>query len=464
MKIFGISLLILSASLMANEMCTSLCGGCIDNLADSTCAKVEVLCRCTAVRDSLVADSIQKAELRKANAKTLVQQIQETCDGEFCSYLIFFENRHIKTLRPTKTPVPATRLRLYRETSSAKEDTTALLKLTPECQNFCGVCPENSTDSTCIKIENICKCSAFAAQEKALAEKATADSLQRIEAFLKRSENLERSVDSVFEFADSTESLSLSLTLRRSDFFLVDVRSLTKKELEPKPDTAAIIVLPPADSTKDTNVISITVIAPDSAKPEAVQPQQPKKNLRNFYAGLSLQAGEFYEHYLFGKEIARNMTFEGGLGAIFRWYFYEFGSFQLGLGADYQYADYDLGDYDAGIKYQSIIAEIPLSFRFGFPVGLGRSLAPFISISLNVRKPIYAWTTVWYYDEASYGDVYNIEDFEFLSFLGLGIELFRHVSIEWQFLLSSLRTYDGDNWDCWRNGTNTWRLKLDFAF
>lgn len=495
MKIFGISLLVLSASLFANEMCTSLCGSCIDNLQDSTCAKVESLCSCTAVRDSLVQDSIQKAArlaeirdslvqdsirkvaAREASAKKLVQQIQNNCEGEFCAFLISFENDSVSRVQPVKSPVPATRLKFYHKNAAAS-DTTALLKLSPECQNFCGLCPENPTDSTCIKIDKTCQCSAFAAQEKSLVEKAKADSVQKIEAFLKRSENLELSADSIMAFADSAQSLSLSVTFRNEDFFLIDVRNLSSKAPEQAPDPAAIIALPPDSTKQDSNIVSVTVFTPDSITPE--QPK-PAENLRHFYAGLSLQAGQIYEHYLFGKELARNESFEGGLGAIFRWYMYPYGSFQFGLGAVYQYSDYDILDREAGVSYHNIVGEIPLSFRFGFPVGLGHAIVPFISTSLNVRKPIYAWTYVWYEKsyswwkegyrhESSYedsrdlNDFYDPEDFEFLNFIGFGVEIFRHVSIEWQLLIMSLRTYDGDNWECYNEGTDTWRLKLDFAF
>ena len=109
------------------------------------------------------------------------------------------------------------------------------------------------------------------------------------------------------------------------------------------------------------------------------------------------------------------------------------------------------------------MAEIPFEFRFGFPIG-SVPIKPFASVSIHIRKPIYQWTKIdasFYYDE--WGNAAAITDWELVSFIGAGIELSRHFSFEFQWVLGNFYTNDSDFDLAYRLG-DTWRFKIDVAF
>jgi hypothetical protein len=64
---------------------------------------------------------------------------------------------------------------------------------------------------------------------------------------------------------------------------------------------------------------------------------------------------------------------------------------------------------------------------------------------------------------------YKSEDWEFLEYVGVGIEFNRFISLQWQFLLLSTVTYsDYQYYGNYFNNTNadeiTWRVILDIAW
>ena len=217
------------------------------------------------------------------------------------------------------------------------------------------------------------------------------------------------------------------------------------------------------------------------------------KKERNFYKGISLGFEQFQEVSVANYDVKKADEVYNhlglNLGFFMRWYFYSAGSFQIGLNGIWHHGRYALDGsnfdarwyvlyyhHDVSIDYHNIMAEIPLTVRFGLPF----KYSPYISLSAHIRKPIYAWVEYdanisWsidddYYDPWSYhfGDfnssdgAYTADDWEFIGFVGAGLEISRHVSIQWQVVCINAVTYSNEHIN-YRLG-ESWRLSLDFAW
>ena len=468
--------LFVSAPLFANEMCTQLCVPCKENPADSTCARIDTLCSCQALIDSIQAAETARTEKVKALKETLKTNLSENCQKEFCAFKVHIENEELQYFHKAKLPTSIKETISNLQTTNAATDTAstseALITLSSECQNFCGFCPaEKPQDSSCARIESICKCKAFADQEARLVEKAKADSIQKFQELFKKTENLSLAADSICAFQKTVPDSMLHVTLQKSDMTILDIQTFK----EPSTDTVpAAPLAPPADTTKSSK---------DSVQPPRSHAHNHvhvistgSSDYRHFYLGLSFHGGQVYDRSLLDRETSRETSITIGADVFMRSYIYKWGSFQWGLGAVYQYGEYDLLDYRssrAGIAYHNIIAELPLEFRFGFPIG--QAFSPFFSLNWNIRKPIYQWYNWYfesngdYYRSDSYGDEWNSSsyassDFEFLGFFGLGVEIYRHFSLEWQWLVDAKSTYADNKGKPFEDGTETWRIKLDIVF
>lgn len=166
--------------------------------------------------------------------------------------------------------------------------------------------------------------------------------------------------------------------------------------------------------------------------------------LENKIAGTTVEANEFYHH------IGAN------LGIVMRWQLNHWMSFLTGLSAIYHHGQYEMTCRGGGtINYHNIMAEIPLQLRYAISFNRTR-VRPFASISTNIVKPIYMW------DE--YDGAYAIQDWEFLEYLGFGVELNRHVAIQWQPLLYSIRTNAPEKWAPYDGGIDSWRMTFEFTW
>lgn len=484
MKFTLLGIFLLSGSLFASEMCVSLCKPCAENPADSTCARIDSQCHCAAVIDSVQKQELLAAQIKSSATEKLAQNIQDSCKKSFCAFQIAFSGDSLKTFQRTKIPVSKKRLKFYKldkADSVAAKDTSNIqpIALSGECKNFCAFCPaEKSADSNCIRIENLCGCAAFAEREFQIAEKAKADSVQKIEKFIKRKELLKLAADSIYAHYTNAKEASFTVTIRKEDFFIVDIRKSETKIEEP---SNAIISIP-QDSSKnlsDSLKINPKQNAEITTKDKPAQISgEAEKQWRVFYPGISLQIGHIRDNGIAGNDVSQDFGIFTGLGVSLRAYFYKYGSFQTGINAVYQYANYafiHLGDYydrffNGGIEYHSVSAEIPLEFRFGFP--LWKGLCPFASYNFNIRKPIYAWYNWYIASESHYyrtdGDEWNSSqykssDFDFMGYFGIGLEVYRHISLEFQWLLHSISTYADDTTTPYDKG-DTWRIKIDIAF
>lgn len=337
------------------------------------------------------------------------------------------------------------------------------------CIELCSSCLNGDSTPACTKVEKLCKCNAMLEglqQELATSNTTPMDSVAPAVP------------DSVDADTMPADQAALDTNAQQAD-------SLAKVDSSGQNDSTDVVTTP-----QDTQVVENTTAAVVAEKEKVVE-----KKDRIFYFGLSLGFEQFQEKTVANYEVEAPYAFYDHLGAnlgfFLRWYFYRAGSFQLGLNAVYHHGYYDIEEsdfrigeeryyysHDVSINYHSIMAEIPLTFRFGIPF----VLSPYLSLDIHVRKPIYAWIDYdvdvsmrlgdYYeysnrdYDYDDYGTsngAFTESDWEFLGYLGFGIEFTRHVSIQWQMLLINAVTNISEpiNYELL---VDTWRINLDIAF
>lgn len=350
------------------------------------------------------------------------------------------------------------------------------------CLELCSSCMNEDKQDVCTKVEVLCKCS---------------DILEKLRQELEQASQIPPDTNTL-----PSDTLAMSDSAEFKDSTMTNQDSLNVIDSNAVTQTQA-----PLDSV-DTNSVTQTQAPLDSVdsnsplvEKERVsslqEPESPanENKQRIFYFGISLGFEQFQE-----KTVANRKVVEAGgiynhlgadLGFLLRWYFKTATSIQTGLNSIYHHgynsiegSDFKVGfgdafyNRDVTIEYHSLMVEVPLTFRLGVPY----VISPYVSLSIHVRKPIYVWMDYdvdisWtmgdyfsfnnrdynYDDNSSMSGAFAEEDWEFLGFLGFGIELTRHFSVQWQLLLLNIVTYSEETLN-YRLFDETWRLNLDFAF
>lgn len=473
-------LIFFAVPLLAGEMCASLCTTCTTNPTDSICSRIDSLCYCSKVLDSIQQVEIQKAKAQESAVATLSKEIKSLCSRKFCSLELKFHGDSLVEVKKSADPA-IIKSKEHDDSTKTEEPAGTLLTQTEECRNFCAICPEEKrNDSNCAQIENICGCLAFAEQTERLAQKAKADSLQQLEEWIARNRNLKASADSILKFQKECGDSLFMVTFASKDFQILDIR---KTEISsPKPPQNIVtnrdFVALQDSASRSLQVLRESAVTDlDTIRTDSVS----RKDKRIFYMGLSIFAGRLLDKNTKAgdaKDLYLDCAqgFSAGLGFLMRWNFFKYGSFLLGLNASYQFSHLNEEEYynlDPVLRYHKILAEMPLEFRLGLPT---RKISPFLSYSLNIRKPICVWYhltmsgfngTYAYedsYDDWTYGYWYETGSFEFLGFVGVGIEAFRHLSVAFQWLVHSAGTYRRDGFSESPETIDTWRIKMDLIF
>lgn len=347
------------------------------------------------------------------------------------------------------------------------------------CIEFCGSCIGKSDSPACAKVELLCKCSEIVSTLKDEISEAPSDSIPADTV----------SVDTVsydtVQKADSTTDTTVA-----DSTALPAIDSLAK-------DTVVKDSAVKDTATQDTvSGTSLAIITPTT--PQHVE-ANPEKKDRIFYKGISLGFEQFQEETVANFDVKKADEIQDhfgiNLGFLLRWYFYSHGSFQTGLNAVWYHGYYYLEDnrfyaarntdyyyHNTTVEYHNLMAEIPLTVRFGLPF----KFSPYLSLSAHIRKPIYAWVDYdayfswglrgefdynsYSYDSQSYNydddnssdGAFSIADWEFLGYVGAGFEITRHVSLQWQMVLVNAVTYSNEIFNY--KVAETWRIGLDFAW
>lgn len=469
----------------ADNLCVQLCTDCSVDPANATCSKVDQVCgNCPAILDSVkhVEDSLKfeqarKDSLQKEDVRKLAGIVQGNCLGDTCNFMVVISEGMLNNVRGAKGNKAKPEVTAAPDTSSVPP----LPPMTEECRNFCETClasKEEGANPICEKIESQCRCSAYAEQDSLLAEKAKADSIAAIEKVLAKMESSQTAAQEVFDYCSQKAGAvpcSVTVKLRGEDFAVIQIQDMPKKE-EP-------VVVPKDTSAapKDTVVKKVESVMPEQKKP--VVEEVPLNKKKDFYKGFSLAVEYFSEKYFgeYAVDSYNGNTWSVDVGFLVREYLADWVALQVGINFIYHHANLDFDEYALGVysqrydayeygegfvDYYSIMFDLPLQLRFGIPL---QSLSLlFFSASFHVRKPFYAdaqyevdWSNYW--DKNKDDDFYTAGDWEFLWYLGFGVEITRGFTIQWQFapICRTTYTWVSDNYG---EGINVWRINLDFAW
>ena len=390
------------------------------------------------------------------------------------------------------TPLDSAALAKAHADSIARADSAA--KAEAELKAFCQLA------------ESSCQCKAheqntrdIIAIDKEIAEKtAYADSLLKFRTKLLREEMARAIADSVQAHCNVEGKCSYTVTFTSAEFAILEMHP-TK---EPKPVAAAApadtakaapaVEQAPASAPADTTAAQPAPAACPQAA-ESAPADSTKKKDRIFYKVMEFTYGNFGEHSYYQKGYGRirnlddETGYEGGLTYYLRWYFYDGGAFSIGMGTFYHYKKFTLEDTLAltdkvDIYYHNIGLDIPISFRLGVPYI--PIFKPFISQTFNFHKPIFEIykveapesekelskeeeITEAAKDQLGLGFLDDIEtrfngvkDLTFSVWLGIGLQITRHFSAEYQFNFGVGGSGHSHRFDT----DNYWRIVVDFAW
>lgn len=396
------------------------------------------------------------------------------------------------------TPLDSAALAKAHADSIARADSAA--KAEAELKAFCQLA------------ESSCQCKAheqntrdIIAIDNEIAEKtAYADSLLKFRTKLLREEMARAIADSVQAHCNVEGKCSYTVTFTSAEFAILEMHPTE----EPKPVAAAApadtakaapaveqapaaeqaVTTPPADTTAAQPAPAACPQATESAPADST-----KKKDRIFYKVMEFTYGNFGEHSYYQKGYGRirnlddETGYEGGLTYYLRWYFYDGGAFSIGMGTFYHYKKFTLEDTLAltdkvDIYYHNIGLDIPISFRLGVPYI--PIFKPFISQTFNFHKPIFEIykveapesekelskeeeITEAAKDQLGLGFLDDIEtrfngvkDLTFSVWLGIGLQITRHFSAEYQFNFGVGGSGHSHRFDT----DNYWRIVVDFAW
>lgn len=308
--------------------------------------------------------------------------------------------------------------------------------LAGKCLELCNALPNDPTNPMVAQIESSCGC-----------VEHVQDSVRLAEFRSVRDSNVSLAADSIVAACFERERCDVEVSLDETTFKLLSLNLAAAPAVaEPKNDSAG------APREKSKNELDKTR-----------------------YFGVSLYGGGFSAEYENGKYELKwdgDGGFEIGLGAFFRWYFYEYGSLQTGLNVAYSYVDLGSeyygftvlptasGDYvdtylfDYELKSHKVSAEIPLQVRVGVPY-------VYATFAFTVRKPVWELLDFDGSALASSGSVGGMRGFgswEFLGHVGGGLEYDRWLSLEALFGVFDLSTEDEAV-----EQSFSWKLKFDIT-
>ena len=380
--LFVLAIVVTTTISFADGLCVQLCVDCSLNPENETCTKVDQVCgNCPFILDSLKQDSLasiaradsieqekaRKDSLQNIDIRKLADIMQNNCKSDTCIFEVTVDNGqlgHIRAKKGNKT------------TAKTQPEQTPQESLLPpiskECKNFCSLCSsenQGESSSTCEKIEEQCKCSAYAEQERMLAEKAEADSIAAINKFLNQMQNAQTSAKSILDFCERkkiAKACSVMVKIKGNLMSITEFKDLT---VPPVPQSAI---------TKDTIEIVNTPVK-DTTKNDF------SKTHPNPYKGISLAFESYLDKEVGNYDVKPQKQWGLNLGFFKRWYFYQWGSFQTGINAVYHQAEYEFeheemnnyyapyyynfyrSSYDSEIDYINVMLEVPLQVRLGFP-------------------------------------------------------------------------------------------------
>ena len=376
---------------------------------------------------------------------------------------------------PAAPGAPADSASAVADSAKAPVDTVALAKARED-----SIAKADSLHKAyCRLTETTCQCKAHEENTLALvaldkeieARRAIADSLQKLKPRLLREDMARAIADTVQARCNTQGKCRYTITYTSNELALLEIRieedkpapapapaPAEVKQPEPAPEPAA----PAAEPEQPAEEVCPQVAAP--ADTSSKDSEKEKKKDRIFYKVMEAVYGNFGERSYYTKEtgtfenLEQETGYEAGISYLLRWYFYDGGAFSIGLGTFYHFKQfkYELTPEEKyGIYYHNIGLDAPISFRLGAPII--PIFKPFVSYTFNFHKPIFEIYKIETPPEpeteedmmkSMAGDVAGIDlgmfddmktrfnglkDFTYSVWLGLGVQITRHFSIEYQF-------------------------------
>ena len=359
----------------------------------------------------------------------------------------------------------------------------------------------------CQLTESKCQCKAHAQNERDIValdsilaiKTARLDSLEKVRPEILRTEMARNIADQAREKCKSAAKCSYTVTFTHKELALLEMHDTALDTVKPAPEPAPVApafteaaepepAAAPADTA--TPAPAEACIAPEPAPVDSAAEKEKKKDNRFFYKVMELTYGGFGETDYYNNDLGRvdHMNGKGleiGVAYLLRFYFYDGGAFSIGLGTFYHYnvLEPDSGYYTEApnfkVTYHNAGIEMPVSFRLGAPIV--PILKPFVSETFTMRwNAVEVFNVEGLEDEEENtidpfsGEVdmskmvlgdwdYSINKhphFEYAVWLGFGVELTHHLSVEYQLNMGYLTTGHSHNYDA----DKTWRIVADFAW
>ena len=452
--------------------CTNRCDDCSGKLKPDTAKKAEPA--------MTPADSATKAAAQPDTAKKDSAQVAQATQPDTAK---------ADSAKNEPAPVDTVALAKAREDSIAKADSTR--------KAFCRV-----TETTCQCKAHEENTLALVALDKEIeVKRAVADSLQKLKPKLLREDMARAIADSLQARCNTQGKCRYTITYTSKELALLEMRiEEDKPAQEPAPAPAFVEIPQPAPAPEP----EAPAAEPEQATAEACQePAAPadsaadstkeNKKDRIFYKVMEFTYGNFGEHSYYQKGYGRirnlddETGYEGGITYYLRWYFYDGGAFSIGMGTFYHYKKFSLEDTlditdKVNIYYHNVGLDVPISFRLGVPYM--PIFKPFISQTFNFHKPIFEVYKVEApesekelsteeelkeaaKDQLGLGFLDDIEtrfngvkDLTFSVWLGLGVQITRHFSAEYQFNFGVGGSGHSHRFDT----DNYWRIVVDIAW
>lgn len=357
----------------------------------------------------------------------------------------------------------------------------------------------------CQKTEKICMCAVYRNNAAQLAvidsliniSKARVDSLAKIGPTLIRGDMAMQIADTTHALCAGASRCTFEVTFTSAELALLELHKVEEPAAPESPAALTASITPatlgasaalespaaseaPAESAQNATTSAQANAQPtDSAsraalvesctmfysenKAEFDSLKKTVDSKRIFYKGSEIAFGKFSESEIPLEGDLDETSFEGRLGYVFRWYFYDAGAVNLGLGFVYHYHRMisDEDDVHQEYKYHYGALDIPITLRLGVPKI--PYVRPYVSESFVFQKPlVLAYHEKYEGDGKNHNawenDMYDFGDWEFTVWLGFGVEFTRHFSVEYQMMLGSKAMGDAIKYD----DGETFRVALQF--
>ena len=513
LKILVTVLFAAGIALADEAMCLSLCEPCKDS-KDETCAKIESVCSCAELFETAEAEEAGKEARNAIRGQALKNLLYEECSNGRCVSKIWFEGAELKNFQAEEST----------DFDIKAVPEPELTPLQDKCAELCGMldasegsrletacgCQAHVQDSLKLvqfrlaRLEGVQTAAAeiaeFCAEKEACSVEVALNgttfevaTIRRLEdgaqAGYDRQEVVLETILSECKGAKANTTCDIRFTFHGTRIKWEKRDNPSSSQSSAKGSFRKANAVQAAKAVNDFcfaeefcdmdvslrgETFELVALRPHKGafpyKEGAYREEEPKEENgkngnegKNSYGGFMLYSGS--GSWSYSKDYfdwVSSGGVEAGLGYLHRWYFYRWGSFQMGFNANYSYIDLGsdsyyvsraLGTIEYDLLYHNVSVEVPLQLRLGVPFIYG-------TFQFTMRKQVWSLLVIDDGDETEYSySTLAMDDWRFLGHAGLGFELSRHFLVDVLFVLFDLGTA-GD----YVEQDEGFRIQLNFAW